>query len=728
LAFSFTLLAGQLRADPPLRLHVDLASPAANPCVTSGSVYFDHYECTSQSHHTVERDSGSSLDTDVWSTRITGRFGAGPTLFDVTINSSIGPNFDDAVQQAFQGAHLAIVAAAGTSSPVSDPILLSSSAQAVTGHYLSTFTRITPVISVLTAASLPAPATETVCVGDLGEVPEQPSSLPNGPCSPNAVPLTLRGYEVVKLFGGPFTAWIPYDDVRSTHTHSLREIYPNVYVTGTLTISHYEVVAEGTSTTLVVPIVLSSADSAFSSELTLTNRGNADAAVYYTYEPAFGGSAGTVTDTLPAERQRVVPDAVAFLEGLGIANPGTGGTLRITFDGLSSPDAAFAIARTTTAVPGGRVGLGYAGLPSSRLLTSPVYLCGLRQNATDRSNVAVLNAGAATDGNVTLRLTVFSGDPLEPQSKVLPDIALSPGGFFQISGILVSNGLSIADGFVKVERVAGTAPFYAYGVINDEVTSDGSFIEPVAASLASPIASMTLPVLVETAAYASELTLSNFSSMPHLLHFTWEAAGLTGGRAAFSISLLPGEQQILPAFVQVLRGRGAVTDGPGPSFAGALFVSDDSGDLRGVSIGVRVTAAAEGGHTGVFVPAYTSGTEARTSAWLFGLRQDAETRSNLAIVNTGNTDASPSVFRIDLYDGDTGESTGSLVATVPAQGFAQIDRVLATYAPGTSNGCALVTKISGGNTFIAYAIVNDGAEAGQRSGDGVFVAASIPSP
>ena len=86
------------------------------------------------------------------------------------------------------------------------------------------------------------------------------------------------------------------------------------------------------------------------------------------------------------------------------------------------------------------------------------------------------------------------------------------------------------------------------------------------------------------------------------LRFTWVAPTLTGGRTSFEIVLLPGEQQILPAFVQLLRERGFVTDAPGPSRAGALFVTDSSGDLRGIFIGARVLTPGDGGRYGVFSP------------------------------------------------------------------------------------------------------------------------------
>ena len=154
---------------------------------------------------------------------------------------------------------------------------------------------------------------------------------------------------------------------------------------------------------LFVPIVLSSSglggDNAFfTSELALTNRGSTDASISYAYTAAFGGSSGTATatDNLQAGRQKILPDAITFLKDLGIPlgdSGNRGGTLRITFTGLSSADAGAATVRTTTSVAEGRAGLAYAGLPPSRLLSSPVYLCGLRQNATDRSNVAIMNAG-----------------------------------------------------------------------------------------------------------------------------------------------------------------------------------------------------------------------------------------------------------------------------------------------------------------------------------------------
>ena len=74
------------------------------------------------------------------------------------------------------------------------------------------------------------------------------------------------------------------------------------------------------------------------------------------------------------------------------------------------------------------------------------------------------------------RVTVYSGDVTNPQVSQLPDIVLHPGGFQQISGIL--GGVSLVNGYVRVERISWTAPYFAYGVINDQSNSDGSFIPP----------------------------------------------------------------------------------------------------------------------------------------------------------------------------------------------------------------------------------------------------------
>ena len=241
-----------------------------------------------------------------------------------------------------------------------------------------------------------------------------------------------------------------------------------------------------TTGSLFVPVILSSAgrnQSFFTSELTLTNRGDQDVRLDYTYTANRGEGSGAASDVLPAGRQRVETDALTYLRGLGVPIPETGnriGTLRVEVRLGSEVEA---VVRTTTVVPDGRAGLAYLGVAEEEGFEEAVYLCGLRQNGQDRSNVAFQNMGAPEEGAITVRTTVYSGEAADATARVLEDVTLEPGGFHQYSGLLGVLGVP-AQGYVKVERVEGRASFYAYGVINDQANSDGSFVFPVSGELA----------------------------------------------------------------------------------------------------------------------------------------------------------------------------------------------------------------------------------------------------
>lgn len=490
------------------------------------------------------------------------------------------------------------------------------------------------------------------------------------------------------------------------------------------------------SATVVAPIVLTAgglSGSHFTSELTLTNRGTATAVARMDYTAAFpaGAGTGTVYESLPPGRQVILPDAVEYLTQAGLPIPTTGnrgGTLRIRFYGLSSPTAGAATIRTTTPVPEGRAGLSYPAIPPA-VLSGAVYLCGLRQGGSDRSNVALVNAGSETDGRIVLRPTVYSGNPAAPVTKVLPDMGLDPGGWTQVDQILVSNGLSLTAGYVKVERVLGTAPFYAYAVVNDMANSDGSFVPPVVASSLSGKKGISLPVAVETSSYSTEVVVTNFGAAARTVKLSYVASAVTaaGNETSITLTLAAGEQKVLPAFVQALRDAKAPGIGPaGTTYAGAVFLTVPGGDVSGLSIGGRTSAPGGGGRYGLYYTGVPAGSAATDSAWLYGLQQDEENRTNLAVVNTGETDASPSAFRVEIWDGETGgfvTSVGGI--SVPPKGWTQMDAVLKNHAPGVRNAYAKVTRTAGTNPFLCYAVVNDGGVPKQRSDDGAFVAMDL---
>ena len=475
-----------------------------------------------------------------------------------------------------------------------------------------------------------------------------------------------------------------------------------------------------------VPIVLRSrgraAGSFFTSELTLTNRGSSTAAIQYIYTASFGGGSGTAVDSLEPGRQRIVPNAIAYLTSLGvpIGSGSAGGTLAVDFSNLSSPSDAAVTVRVSTPVEEGRAGLAYLGLGPNGLLTGSTFITGLRQNSQDRSNVAVQNAGVSGEERITLRVTVFSGDAAVPgKSFVLPDRTLAPGGFYQYNGILNMAGFD--NGYVKVERVEGAAPFYAYGVINDNFNSDGSFVFPLTESSLVGTSGQTLPVIIETGAFQSELTLTNFSASDKQVDFSFVADAVETGddTAAFSLTLEAGEQSILPDIVEELRRQ--EVDGIGPAnraFVGALFAAAAEGDMSGIVIGARTGSPDDrGGQYSLFYNGVPYGLASIESAWIYGLQQNAENRSNLALVNTGEIDDSFSTFEITIYDGSGDTQPRTRSVTLGPRRWTQENGILGNI----SQGYVEVRKTSGNNPFVTYGVINDGGRPGDRSGDGAFL-------
>ncbi len=498
----------------------------------------------------------------------------------------------------------------------------------------------------------------------------------------------------------------------------------NVLASGTGPI---EILDRRISSRSFVPVILSAEgrnNSYFTSELTLTNRAAREARLDYTFTADEGGGSGTASDTLAPGQQKIESDAMGYLRRLGVPVRGSGNRIgTLVVDALAS-DGVGVLVRTTTDVPEGRAGLAYPGVAEKAGFNEQVYLCGLRQTERDRSNVAFQNMGTMAEGPITLRTTVFSGDPGEGIARVLGDVTLGPGEFHQYSPVLGT----VDNGYVRVERVDGTAPFYAYGVINDQTNSDGSFVFPVTADSLEGSRHQTLPVIVETREFTSELTVTNFSEEEKTLQFSFLADGLTtpDRTARFSLTLGAGEQRIILDFIETeLRQKGVqgVRSARG-GLAGALFASVENGEMNGIVIGARTSSSdGRGGRYGVFYNAVPDGAALTGSAWVDSLQQDSENRSNLALVNTGEVDDSPSVFSLEVYSGETGQLVRTITKTLPARGWHQINGILGTRAQDPRQGYVRIRQISGNNPFLAYGVVNDGGAPGERSGDGAYVPA-----
>ena len=159
-------------------------------------------------------------------------------------------------------------------------------------------------------------------------------------------------------------------------------------------------------------------------------------------------------------------------------------------------------------------------------------------------------------------------------------------------------------------------------------------------------------------------------------------------------------------------------------YAGPLFVVAEGGDMSGIVIGARTGSQGGGGQYSVFYNAVPFGEAFSQVAWVDGLQQNQENRSNLALVNTGEVDGSASVFHLEIYDGETGLLAETVVTKpIPARGWHQINGILGSYAPETRQGYIRILKVSGENPFLAYGVVNDGGAPGERSGDGAYLPA-----
>ena len=447
---------------------------------------------------------------------------------------------------------------------------------------------------------------------------------------------------------------------------------------------------------LFVPVLLTAAgrnNSFFTSELTLTNRGSEPAILNYTYTTHPGDKSYTATDMLGPLQQKIEPDAIDYLRRLEVPIPERGsqvGTLKVDVTGSSE---VAVVVRTTTAVPEGRAGLAYLGIPGHEgFQDEAVYLCGLRQNQQDRSNVALQNMGG--EGEITLRTTVFSGNAADTIGRMLEDQTLGPGEFHQFNAVMADKGDPMFGGYVRVERVKGKAPFYAYGVINDQANSDGSFIFPVSESSLAGAMGQTLPVVIEVGPFTSELTVTNFSDEPKTVSFSLVADAIEteDDTVTFNLPLLPGQQYIIPNAIDTARQQFGINLPSG--LAVPLFATADNGDMSGIVIGARTGSLADPGDVGrgqysVFYTAVPQGAAFAESAWVDGLQQNEENRSNLALVNTGEVDDSDSVFSLEIYDGETSQLVATVSnadTTVGAKQWHQINGILRNYAPGTGTG------------------------------------------
>jgi N-acetylneuraminic acid mutarotase len=491
--------------------------------------------------------------------------------------------------------------------------------------------------------------------------------------------------------------------------------------------------------TRIVPIVLdvTTGSAHFTTEMTLINTGiptgfylgpAVHLSLHYTASLGDQLGSGTVTDVLANGEQKVIPNVLSYLRDKGLplppssSAPQQGGVLTITFTGYC--DATIGILARTTAItqppqPDGAAGLAYTGLPSWNASTRTATVYGLRANSQDRSNLAIYNP--STDP-VTVKVVAFSGAG-DGASSVVSGAETLPGlGWRQYNNVLA--GAGIAQGWVTVERTSNTGAFGAYGVVNDNVTNDGSFVLPTIGAANR----LTVPVLVENTGFASELILSNrgSSNASFRLNYRESSAPELGAGGTGTVALGPHEQRIIPDAIDFLRRQGMAVGPRGTaSYAGSLQVIVEGANSVDIFAAARTLAPSPaGGRFGVFTPAVFAGQEAFTRAYLFGLRSDANHRTNVALLNNGTVNSDTITLEVQFVDADRG--TGLPIASVTLSPGQWTHLLNPLAERGAQNGWATIVRKAGSSPWVAYAVINDGGAPGQRTGDGAFFLATVP--
>ncbi len=477
-----------------------------------------------------------------------------------------------------------------------------------------------------------------------------------------------------------------------------------------------------------VPIVLDVTglgSAHYTSELQLTNLGASSATVVLSYTGAIGSGSGIVMEDVPAGQQVVYPDVISHLRSRGVPIPvpgSQGGTLVVSAAAAGVRATVRTGADTAASQPSGRAGLAYTDSdPAASSAAAKQYVCGLRTNDADRSKVAVYNMGPDP---VSLEVTLVSGDDGSAFDVTAGrPISLSAYGWFQYEDANLLRMAGFPSGYAIVERATGSGPFGAYGVVNDQLTNDGSFIPALPGTFIG--SRLTVPVLVETGAFESELILTNRGSATatFTLRYVESLSPAAGPGGAMAVDVAAGRQRIIPNAIDFLRSNGvAIGARGGASYAGSLRIHVSGVGLEDAFAGARTSSLSPaGGEFGLFYPAVGSSQEFSDSALVLGLKADANNRSNVAAIHTGAEGTGPITLEFQALDGSNGGTAVGqpLSLTLNPGGWVQPPGFFAS--GGVPNGYVRIRRTAGAAPWYAYGVINDGGQPGQRTGDGSYV-------
>jgi photosystem II stability/assembly factor-like uncharacterized protein len=420
-----------------------------------------------------------------------------------------------------------------------------------------------------------------------------------------------------------------------------------------------------------------SGDSFWTSGLQLVNTGAEPAATEIRLLPGSGSSA-TVTSL------EVQPGmAISFEDVVGELTGRNGaGALQ-----LSSSAPLSVASRTATTGAGGSFGQGIPAVFGSAVAFSgtALRLIGLAENDAFRTNIGLVNLGADT---LELTLSLYDG---ETNKLAEEEHRLEPGSWRQLNRVFqaIDGGETGSLAVVRQRSVDGR--FLAYASVVEEGTGDPTFIAPtdigrVGDALWIPAAAHTDGI--DGVRWRTDLTLFNPGSGDLITRI--ELVGPEGPVSETTVHLPEGWALTYPDVVADKLGAGG---------SGALRIDPSFGLAMATS---RTYAVTVDGSYGQGIPGMASGNAITGAerAFLPGLRQDDEFRTNLGLVNTG-----PGAVSIEITAHDIdGEEVGSVAYHLEGRSWFQANQPLPT---GTAY--AVVTSATPGAEYLAYASVVDRA-------------------
>jgi hypothetical protein len=106
----------------------------------------------------------------------------------------------------------------------------------------------------------------------------------------------------------------------------------------------------------------------------------------------------------------------------------------------------------------------------------------LTQDTSTRANLAVVHLGGGSESALTLSVQLYDAGTGAAAGSSL-SITLQPGDWYQWSRILDLTGATAATAkaIAVVTRTSGDDTWLAYGILNDAVTSDGTYVRMIPA-------------------------------------------------------------------------------------------------------------------------------------------------------------------------------------------------------------------------------------------------------